>query len=378
MSERKLASVQKIVSLTPIPEADKIETARVLNWDVVVKCNEFGVGDLVVYIEIDSFVPNAIAPFLTKVGKEPNNYMNVKGEVLKTVKLRKQISQGLILPLSVISVTKGLKEGDEVTKILGIIKYDVENQEENEKNPVKSNKIFKYLMKHSWFRNSIGNRILIYKGHPKGEFPSHIISKTDETRIQGLVREFDAWKGTSNWSISEKVDGQSVTYFTETVKPFFFKKKTFGVCSRNLYLKTKENNSYWNVAGLYDIEKKLMNVPFDVAIQGEIIGGKIQGNKYSRNEYEFYVYNVKDIKTNKWYTNGQVKAFCELNGLKSVPYISFNYTIPETIDEIVKMADGESRLQKGVLREGLVIRNNEIPRISFKAISNEFLLKWGH
>ena len=381
MSERKLASIQKIVSLTAIPGADKIETARVLNWDVVVKKDQFKVGDLVVYIEIDSFVPNSLAPFLTKEGKEPREYESIKGERLRTVRLKSQISQGLILPIP--ETLKKVKEDSDVSEELGIIKYDVENPEE--KVPEKQNKVFKFLMKKKWFRITIGNRILSWKSGIKGGFPSHLISKSDETRIQGLVREFPTWGGTSGWSVSEKLDGQSATYFIEVKKQFvFFKKYLFGVCSRNMIVKKPNNGNHWTVAKKYDIESILKNIEKKtgkgLVIQGEIIGGKVQGNRYKRSELEFYIFTIKDVSTGVYYNNEDIENFCskfwqQLFPLKHVPYLNHNYSVPETIDEIVAFADGESAIEKGVIREGVVIRNNANPRISFKAISNKFLLK---
>jgi hypothetical protein len=376
MSERKLASIQKIVSLTTIPDADKIETARVLNWDVVVKKGQFKVGDLVVYIEIDSFVPNSLAPFLTKEGKDPREYEGIKGERLRTVRLKKQLSQGLILPIP--DTLQKVKEDKDVSEELGIIKYDVENQEE--KVPAKQSKIFKILMKHKWFRVTIGNRILKWKTGLTGGFPSHLIPKSDETRIQGLVREFPAWKGTSGWSVSEKLDGQSATYYIEVKTNFlFFKKYLFGVCSRNMRIKKPDNGNHWTIAKKLDIDKKLIkasrNLKINFAIQGEIIGGKIQGNKYKRSELEFYIFTIRNLNDGSYFNNKQIEDFCALNGFNHVPYLEHNFTIPLSIDAIVAIADGESAIEKGVLREGIVIRNNENPRISFKAISNKFLLK---
>jgi len=111
MTERKLASIQKIVSISPIEGADAIEVARVLNWDIVVKKGEFSVGDLATYFEIDSFIPTALAPFLTKPGHFPKTYNSAEGEKLRTIRLRGALSQGLLLPLSAIGTIETI--GDE-------------------------------------------------------------------------------------------------------------------------------------------------------------------------------------------------------------------------------------------------------------------------
>jgi tRNA-binding EMAP/Myf-like protein len=379
ISFRKLASIQKIVSIRSILGADKIEAARVLNWDVVVKKNDYKVGDLVIFIEIDSFVPNSIAPFLTKEGKKPREYNGVSGERLKTVKMKGQISQGLILPISYIN--KEIEEGEDVTKLLGIIKYDVENKEESDvsssNNKLMKNKFFKFLMKSFIFRILIGNFIIKLMSRKVSGFPSHIIPKTDETRIQNLTNTFEEkWKGTSGWGVSEKLDGQSVTLFLKS--NCFFGRK-YGICSRNLLLKNPSNmGSYFTVSEKYEIEKKLRKLKSDYAIQGEIIGGKIQGNKYKRSEYELYVFSIRKLNDGKYLNNDEIRDFCRQHNLNHVPFIDYDFTLPLTIDEILKMANGESKLEKGVLREGLVFRNNNNPRISFKAISNDFLLKNGN
>lgn len=95
---RKLASIRKIDELRPIPGADAIECALVGGWTVVVKKGEFAAGDLAVYCEIDSWIPVDLAPFLVK-GKEPREFEGIKGERLRSIKLRKQISQGLLLKI---------------------------------------------------------------------------------------------------------------------------------------------------------------------------------------------------------------------------------------------------------------------------------------
>lgn len=103
---RKMATVQQIVSISPIEGADAIEVARVLNWDIVVKKGEFAVGDFAVYFEIDSWIPTALAPFLTKPGHFPKSYNGVEGEKLRTIRLRGALSQGLLLPLSAIGTVE--------------------------------------------------------------------------------------------------------------------------------------------------------------------------------------------------------------------------------------------------------------------------------
>jgi hypothetical protein len=99
---RKLATVRKIDEIRPIAGADAIEAAVVGGWTVVVKRGEYTAGDLAVYLEIDSWVPTELASFLSK-GGEPREFNGVRGERLRSIKLKGQISQGLLLPMSVLN-----------------------------------------------------------------------------------------------------------------------------------------------------------------------------------------------------------------------------------------------------------------------------------
>ena len=100
---RKLASIRRIADIQPIPGADAIEVCTIDGWKVVAqKAMGYKVGDLVVYFEIDSWIPHKIAPFLTKNAAIPKVFNGVEGERLKTIKLKGTTSQGLILPLSAL------------------------------------------------------------------------------------------------------------------------------------------------------------------------------------------------------------------------------------------------------------------------------------
>ena len=140
--DRKLATVERIVEIASIPDADKICAYKVRGWCVVDQVGRYAVGDLVVYCEIDSFIPTAIAPFLTKSGHFPKTYEGIEGERLRTAKLRGQVSQGLILPIAKFVPEKGIAnalkyfdangnahhqvvaDGDDVTELLGIVKWN--------------------------------------------------------------------------------------------------------------------------------------------------------------------------------------------------------------------------------------------------------------
>ena len=357
--ERTLASIQKIIAINPIEGADKIELVDVLGWHVVCKKGEFKVGEKVVYCEIDSIMPE----------KPEFEFLRSRGFKIKTMKLNKfnVISQGIIFPLSIIDFSKCAHdfcfgEGVDVTEIIGVVKKEDEMLEKDEES---KNPIIKYLMRFKIFRNLLlNNKLRNGRGFPR------FISKTDETRIQNLSVVYNSsYAGTDGWSISEKIDGQSVTYFS-TSRGFIFGRK-FGVCSRNLHLKNECPGSWWEVAKRCNIKEKLEKVPFNVAIQGEILGSAIQNNKYKVAINQLFIFNVKNLDTNTYLTNTEIVEFCNTYDFRSVPYISFNETLPTTIDELVQYSKGKSKL-RDVLREGIVVRKGNI---SFKVINPDFLLK---
>lgn len=350
---RRLASIRRIDRLEPIPGADKIEVAMVDGWKVVV-AKDVGhqEGDLIVYCEVDSFLP--IKPEYEFLRKSSYKKMGDKeGFRLKTIRLRGQISQGLVLPISVLkgkidfgpalSFEDSIENmlGQDVSDILGIVKYE---------KPIPAQ----------------------LSGKVKGNFPS-FLQKTDEERVQNLdISEIAG----EEWDVTEKVDGTSFTCYKHEGQ--------FGVCSRNLELVETEDNTYWQVARKYNLEKALPN---HYAIQGEIIGPGIQGNKYGLKEPKLLVFTFYSIKHGIYLNNNEhisqpmtVQQMLEVMtpsspDLEMVPTLPTNrFSHDITVDDILEMAEGESELRSGVDREGLVFRLVENPDISFKAISNKFLL----
>ncbi len=338
MSERAMATIRKIDAIDPIEGADQIEVATVGGWKVVVKKNEFEVNSLAVYLEIDSWVPNELAPFLTK-GTEPREYNGVKGERLRTVKLRGQISQGLLLPLEPTckNIESLLFEDLDVSVPLNVQKWE---------RPIPAQ----------------------LAGQVRGNFPA-LVPKTDQERIQNLSKQFDKFME-DTWSITEKLDGSSCTFYLDD-------EDQFHVCSRNLDLKEDENNSFWKTAKKYDIEGIMRrNNMKGMAIQGEMIGEGIQGNQY-KVVLDFYVYDMYNTRTGEYILPSQLKAACERLGLNHVPILAEGITLAgSSIQSILSEAEGKSRLN-GSEREGLVYKSESIHDRSFKAISNKWLLKTG-
>jgi RNA ligase (TIGR02306 family) len=335
---RKLATIRQIEEINSIPDADSIVVATVGGWKVVIRKGEFQVGDLAIFCEIDSWVPYELAPFLSK-GQEPRVYNGIKGQRLKSIRLRGQISQGLLLNLdSVIPTASGFaQEGQDVTDILKIQKWEP---------PVPAN----------------------LAGEVKGMFPSKI-PKTDQERIQNLVDELEAWKQAElTWEITEKLDGCSMTAYLINGE--------FGVCSRNYDLKPSDKNSLWNTAISQHLEAALRTLGDNVALQGELIGEGIQGNPYKLKGQQFYLYDVYDIVKGRYFFPADRQQFARNTGMNHVPIVSHEYKITESVTELLLMAEGNARLSNvKVEREGLVFKCETNPSIHFKSISNIFLLK---
>ena len=361
---RKLASIQEIRAIEPIEGADRIEVATINDWKVVV-AKDVGhkVGDKVVYCEIDSFLP--IQPEFEFLRKSSYKKMeSQEGFRLKTIRLRGQYSQGLILPLSGAQDVSNRLGNDtdlskldidtEVTELLGIVKYEP---------PIPAN---------------LGGKV-------KGNFPS-FLRKTDEERVQNLTKEYQSYKEREGkWYVAEKLDGSSAT--------FYLRDNEFGVCSRNLDLARPEpfepgkmvmcndgverpvqENSFWKVARELDLENKLKSLNRNLSLQGELIGEGVQKNPYKIKGHRVRFFNVFDIDKYEYLPLDEFTALIKELGLETVPILDEEFELPETIDELIKKADGKSLLNNKATREGFVVRSHD-RKISFKAISNKFLLK---
>ena len=353
---RKLATIRKIDAIKPIEGADAIELAVLGGWQTVIKKGEYQVGDLAVYLEIDSWVPTELAPFLSK-GKEPREFNGVKGERLRTMKLRGALSQGLLLkgiicPTGLMvkqhdSVMQHIfQEGDDVTEFLGIQKWE---------RPVPAQ----------------------LAGQVRGNFPT-LIPKTDQERAQNLVKEIIAAnEAGTKFEITEKLEGSSMTCYLIDGE--------FGVCSRNLDLKRDENNSFWATAIAEDIEAKMRAVSesavnWNFAIQGELIGPGIQGNIYGMTTCEFRVFDVYDITDGEYLFPFNRRNLIERMGLKHVPIIAHDASLYDTlgitdIPGLLKFAEGKSALFD-TQREGVVFKEVN-GGMTFKTISNAYLIKSG-
>jgi RNA ligase (TIGR02306 family) len=337
---RKLATIRKIDALDPIEGADKIEVATVGGWKVVAQKGLYQVGDLALYLEVDSWVPSKLAPFLTKPGHFPKTFEGIEGERLKTIRLRGQLSQGLLMPLDeVLPGTHSFGEDADVTEHFGIVKWE---------KPMPAQ----------------------LAGQVKGNFPT-LIPKTDQERAQNLKREIQsAIDGGLRFEITEKLEGSSMTVYMNG--------EDFGVCSRNLDLKRDENNSFWATAIKYDIENRMKAEGFDdIAIQGELIGPGVQDNIYKLTELEFRVFDIYSIKGGEYLTPQNRRHIVDVLGLKHVPVLVHTADLRDTlgitdVDGVLKFAEGKSTLFN-TEREGIVFKQVD-GGMTFKAISNKYLL----
>lgn len=330
---RKLATVRRVHAIRPIDGADRIELAEVDGWKCVIKKGEFRPGDLVIYCEIDSFLPiREEFEFLRK-----SSYKRMgdqEGFRLRTVKLRGQISQGLLLAATVVGRTVEL--GEDVTDELGIVKYEA---------PIPA----------------------CLNGQVLGGFPAWI-AKTDEERIQNLAEEYPSYLGTEFY-VSEKVDGTSFTAYLHD--------GSFGVCGRNWCYAEDDANSYWIAARKYGLPEQMPRLNRSLAIQAELIGPGIQKNRYAVKEPQLYVFNIFDIDASTYVEKQEMESLSRELGLGVVPFIEVRQP-PATIEEILQLAEGKSLLNPATDREGLVwVHGSGNDRISFKTISNRFLAKHG-
>ena len=358
MAERKLASIQTIESIEPIPARDRIVLAHVLGWSVIVKKGEFNPGDKCIFVEPDALMPE----------KPEFEFLRDKKFRIKTMKMAGVLSQGICFPLDILP-TGVYKVGDDVTEILGIVKYDEYGDSEPKEDKRIQKKYPSWLMRWAWFRKLV---LPSSKRKQRG-FPT-FISKTDEERIQNCP---DFLRDKSPYCVTEKVDGCSLTAVLTKTRTWYGKQTyEFILCSRTLRLWKDDNNHYWQASKRYNLPEVLKNMIGDypwIAVQGECIGPKIQGNPYRLKEVDLMIFNIVTPEGRENPLDTQ--TVCMAHGLKPVPFLG-TMTLPDTVNEMLDKATGESVVTPGVMREGLVLRSVD-GKVSFKAVSPDYLIKHG-
>ena len=387
--ERMLAYTVTIDSITPIEKADNIELAHVGGWNVIIRKHEFNVGDMAVFFEIDSLLPET----------EWSEFLRPKKFKVKTYKLGKfnVISQGLLLPMSILPNNKTYDVHDDVTNILGIKYYVAEdNARKAKSNPnakynnmcarnakLAKKKWWKWLMKRTWGRKLLFVFFGRKKDNPK-KWPVWI-KKTDEDRIENVMFMLE---DKNPYVVTEKIDGTSTTFFLDLTG----RKPDFGVCSRNVRQMDVDQknfisdmsgieNVYWEMAFKYNVEDALKDIAKKhgykhVVLQGETYGESVQGNKYKLDERRFAAFNL--IFDGERLGSVEAKKILAEYDIPFVPIIDDNYILPDADDfeEFKQSADGKSVINKKCLREGFVYRSQDGQK-SFKNVSRKFLLKAG-
>lgn len=338
--KRKLASIQKISQIVPVKNSDFIEKATVLGWDVIVKKGVFNVGDKCIYIEVDGFLPVTDERFeFLRSNSYKKNELVGEGFRIRSMKLRGQVSQGLLFTLSDFpELQSDLAIGTDVSDELKIVKYEVPEQQ-----------------------TGIGKTI--------GDF-SPVVRKTDELRLQSVPTLLKELIG-KPYYISVKMDGTSSTIEVRdgAVRAF----------SRSNELKDDETSVLWKWIHKNNLVEKMKAIGKDFSIQGELCGPKIQGNHLKLTEFEVFMFNVNDERGQRLGVNDLVSA-TKLLGVQTVPIIEFGNHFDYTMAELIEQSKGF--YPSGIRREGIVVRPQSTIKsdctqsnLSFKIINNDFLLK---
>lgn len=347
---RRLVYVAKIADIQPIPDADQIEVATVLGWQVVVKKGQFRPGDKAVYFEIDSVLPEA-GPFeFLRKSSFINRIDGLRGFRLRTMKMRGQISQGLLMPLSIIEEYTG----NDYSHILDSSVDDI-----NEKlNLVELLEVEKFEV---FIPPNLGEIV-------KGEFMRDV-PKTNETRVQVLNGSDILNVIEKSIYVTEKLDGTSITVS--------IKDGEFDVCSRSVKFKDTPDNIYWRVSHRLDLENKLKSLNRNIALQGELVGPGIQGNPYKLHEFRVYWFTAFDIDRQVRLDFNELVGLLDQLDLDMVPEVKeiLRYDLPRfSMLDWLHHAEGYSELNPESIREGIVVRSID-GSVGFKVINNDYLIK---
>ena len=387
-NERELAYVAKVTEIRAIEGADRVEVAKINGWTCMVGKGEFQVGDLGVFFEADSKVPETeVFDFMAKRKYKVKVQKFFKGTV---------ISDGLLLPAKAFGWNmEDLTEGEFLTEKLGVTYADAEDNKRKKntgdkykKMAQRHPKLFKNPIIRKIYKTNLGKKILFVffgkKKDKKNAWP-HWVGKTDEERCQNQPFRFHGEHKNEHFVATEKIDGTSTTFTMLNQK-----KKELIVCSRNVVFDKPDkacfysSNVYLEMAEKYNMRNVLIcllrdnypNATF-VTVQGETYGAGIQKRDYGLTDHRLAVFNViignKDGSTVRL-NPMDMKEVMDYYEVPTVPIVDTDFVIPDTCDELLEMAGGESQIDGG-MREGLVFRSLD-GTDSFKAVSNKFLLKY--
>jgi RNA ligase (TIGR02306 family) len=306
----KVATIEKILNVRPHPNADRMELATVNGWQVCIKKGEYKAGDLCIYVTTDTVLADC----------PQYEFLRSKKFHIHPIKLRKELSQGIIFPLSLLSefgvTLDNILVGIDVADLIGAKHYE---------KPIPSN----------------------LQGTVTGMRPSYI-RKTDEENFKSNPDALLELIG-KPYYITVKVDGSSGTYYIND--------NEFGVCSRNLGLLRSDTNGYWQIAIKYDIEHHLRTYfgNQNIAIQGECYGPGIQGNKLGATEIDFKMFNLFDINRRAYLNEEDMEKFSVASNIPRVDVIERGVAFNRTLSELIEIANS-LKYTNGNLAEGIVIR----------------------
>lgn len=329
----KPASIQKILGINKHPNADTLDIAKIQGYQVVVKSNQFKVNDLVVFIEPDSVCPSADARF---------NFLEKNHFRVKLIRLRKEVSMGVVMPISEFPELNSIEiiEDLDISELIGVKHYVKEIPAQ-------------------------------LAGVMRGNFPG-FLRKTDEDNIRSKMRVLSELQGLES-VITCKLDGCSGS--------FAVKDNDFRVCSRNIDLIEDEFNVYWKAARRYDLLNKLKSLEYNIAIQGEVYGNGIQGNKMGAEDVNFAAFNLFDIDKQKFYNYDEMEIICKDLEIPMVPLIwrgIFNFTLEELMELAKKQLYANGSPAEGIVIRPVIETYSEClrGRLSGKIISEVFLEKY--
>lgn len=407
-NQRELAYVVTIDDITPIDGYDRVELAHVGGWTVVVGKGEFKKGDPAIYFEIDSKLPE-VEPFTNM------EFLAKKHYKIKTQKMCKSISQGLLMSAANFgwTIVRTFEDGEAVsikdnneklynaddesrflTERLGVTYYVPDDNVRKAKGENKYARMsqqfsnifkrqpFRWLMRREWGKKLLW--AIFGKFTKKTTNWPQWVQRTDEERVQNMPWILNQ-KGP--WVATEKIDGSSTTFSMIKRKSIFGKKYEFYVCSRNVVMNRPgakcyyDNDIYTEMAMKYDMEGVLRHLLDDVfpdadwvTLQGETYGQKVQVRDYSIEGHDFAGFNLITSVHGRLNSIAAAKIIEGCN-IPWVPILDVDYTLPDTIDELLAYAASESSKIDGGMREGVVFRSQDGQQ-SFKAVSNEYLLKY--
>jgi len=328
---KNLATIQRIQNLQKHKNADSLELATILGWQVVVKKGEYVEGQLVVYVTIDTVLPE----------RPDFEFLRNKNFRIKPIRLRGEESAGIAFPINIVPGFSGLNAsgngfffnrkndagedhgihevGDDVTDLLDIKHYE---------KPIPAE----------------------LAGQAHGGMPGFLII-TDEDNLRTYPDAVPEMFGRPYY-ITRKEDGSSGT--------FFIKNGEFGACSRRIHLKETEGNGFWRMARKYDLANVLKTAfpNMDIAIQGEVVGPGIQKNQLGLKEMEFRLFNVWDIGLRSYLDYSKLIEFTTNFGIPMVPLVNEGSAFGYNLEELIKLAN-EQKYNTGGPAEGIVIRPKE-------------------